>query len=704
MNKANWCAVTRLTGTLNSRSRRRFSLRSAVAFLAVFGTAVAHDGPEQDVEEIVVVGRWTELAGLAISASEGIVGQQELDIRPRLRTGEVLEVIPGLIVTQHSGTGKSNQMFLRGFNLDHGTDFSTAIDGMPINMPSHGHGQGYTDLNFVIPELIESVEFRKGPYHASVGDFSSTGSAHLSIFRTLPESVLKVGLGQDGYRRALIADSIEIGAGSLLYAAQGHAYDGPWVDVEEDLDRLNGVLRYSQQNESGAEWDVMLMGYDASWNSPDQIPQRAIDSGLVDRLGSVDPTTGGTSSRYSLSGSLLRSFDGGRQLHAHAYAIDYDLELFSNFTYLLDDPVNGDQFEQVDRRTILGGDVNYRWPAASRFGSTYTAGLSIRRDDIGEVALLQTQERERLGTVRSDSVLQTSIGVYGQVETRWNDRWRTQLGLRADFYDFSVRSNLDANSGSSDDAIVAPKLSVIYTIDPESEMYLSTGRGFHSNDARGTTIRVDPSSGDPVERVDPLVASTGAEIGYRTFRDDKLNISASLWYLELDSELLFVGDAGGTEPTRASRRYGIELPIYYRVNNWVFDLELALTNSRYVGSDPAGDEIPGSIERVVAAGVSAQYPNGMYGSIRARHFGDRPLIEDGRVRSESSTVLNMLLGFQRGSLDFRVEILNLLDAEDQDIAYFYASRLAGEPAGGIEDIHMHPMEPRTIRTSLTWHF
>ena len=201
--------------------------------LSTATNVAAHDGPEQDIDEIVVIGRWTDLAGTAISASEGFVGQEELDIRPRLRTGEVLEVVPGLIVTQHSGTGKSNQMFLRGFNLDHGTDFSTSIDGMPVNLPSHGHGQGYTDLNFLIPELIESVEFRKGPYHASVGDFSSTGSSHLSTFRILPESILKLGIGQDGHRQLLLADSVSVGSGSLLYAAQGHVYDGPWVDIRE---------------------------------------------------------------------------------------------------------------------------------------------------------------------------------------------------------------------------------------------------------------------------------------------------------------------------------------------------------------------------------------------------------------------------------------------------------------------------------------
>jgi TonB dependent receptor-like, beta-barrel/TonB-dependent Receptor Plug Domain len=675
-----------------------------VLSFGISAAASAHDGPEQDLEEVVVRGRWSDLTGTAVSASEGLVGQRELDIRPRLRTGEVLEVIPGLIITQHSGTGKSNQMFLRGFNLDHGTDFSTWVDGMPINMPSHGHGQGYTDLNFLIPELIESVEFRKGPYHAGVGDFSSTGSAHLSTFKVLPDSMLKVGIGEDGYRQLLVADSLEMASGSLLFAAQTHGYDGPWVDINEDLERLNGVLRYSRENESGSEWDLTLMAYEASWNSPDQIAKRAIEANLVDRLGSLDSTDGGETSRYSVSGSILQTLGDQRQIHAHVYAIDYGLDLFSNFTYFLDDPVNGDQFEQLDKRTVLGGDLSYLWSVSDARESTNTVGVSLRRDDIGEVGLHHSAARQRLSTVRSDRVSEMAVGLYFRNETHWNDRWRTQLGVRADFFDFGVRSDRDANSGSASDSIVAPKVNVAYALSPDSELYLSTGRAFHSNDARGTTIVLDPSTGEPIDRVDPLVASTGAELGFRTLRQDRVNLSIALWYLELDSELLFVGDAGNTEASRPSRRYGIEFPIYYLLGHWTFDFELALTNTRFSDDDPAGNEIPGAIERVVAAGVSARYPGGVYGSLRLRHFGDRPLVEDGSVRSESSTVFSMLVGYRRDAFDFRLEVMNLLDGADDDIAYFYPSRLTGEPAVGVSDIHLHPMEPRTLRASLTWSF
>ena len=606
------------------------SVALAAAGALTCASAQAHE--DDDIDEIIVEGRWTNPTGYLTSASEGIVGQVEIDLRPRLRTGELLEVVPGLIVTQHSGSGKSNQMFLRGFNLDHGTDFATWIDGMPINMPTHGHGQGYTDLNFLIPELIRTVEFRKGPYHAEVSDFSSAGAAFLSTFSKMPDGLLRAGIGENGFMRLVAADSIEAGGGNLLYAGQTHRYDGPWVGVNEDLDRYNGLIKYSKATDLG-EWGVTFMGYDAQWNSADQIPARAVASGLVDELGTIDDTVGGQSSRYSLSGTWHRNLSAGK-LRARGYVIDYELDLLSNFTYFLDDPVNGDQFQQIDDRVITGGDLTFTF---GEDALRHTVGAMVRRDDINEVGLYRTVAGRRLSTVRQDQVVETSLGIYYDVEAQLTDRLRANVGLRADYFDFNVRtSNIAANAGTASDTLVSPKLGLIYWLNDMTELFLSAGRGFHSNDARGTTITVDPVSGDPIDRVDPLVSSDGAEIGVRFFRDQTLNLSASLWYLDLDSELLFVGDAGNTEASRPSRRYGLEIPLYYRPNErWTFDVELALTHSELRGDDPAGDKIPGALDRVVSAvRETAQYPNGMYGSLRARHFGPRPLIEDGSAEVE----------------------------------------------------------------------
>jgi hypothetical protein len=671
------------------------------AAIVAAGSASGQAPAGRSGDEVVVLGRWDNPFGYNLSASQGVVGAAEIQARPLLRPGEILEIVPGLIVTQHSGTGKGNQMFLRGFNLDHGTDFATWVDGMPVNMPTHGHGQGYTDINFLIPELVETLEYRKGGYYAEVSDFSSAGAVHLSTYDRLDQGLIKAGFGEYGYLSALAADSVATKSGSLLYGVQVHRYDGAWTDIAEDLKRNNLLLRYSGEGSAG-DWNVAFMGYDAQWNSADQIPRRAVESGLISALGSIDPTLGGETSRYSLSGTWSAELGRGRA-RLNAYTIDYDLSLFSNFTYFLDDPVDGDQFEQLDDRTVTGGDLSYSFPGRSR--TAHMVGVMLRHDDIGDVGLFRTANLERLSAVRRDSVDELAFGVYYSGETRWTDRLRTTLGVRVDRFDFDVASDLAANSGSASDSIVAPKANVIYAVSSDTELYLSAGKGFHSNDARGTTITVDPSTGDPADPVSPLVASHQFEFGFRTFVDRRFNVSAALWYLELDSELLFIGDAGNTEASRPSERYGLEVPFYYRpTDRLTLDLELAFTKSQFADFDPAGDEIPGAIDRVVAAGITFDDPNGWYGSVRLRHLGPRPLIEEGSARSDASTLVNAALGFRRDRLDVRLDLLNVFDSDDHDIAYFYGSRLPGEPDDGVEDLHFHPFEPRMLRAYLNWRF
>lgn len=683
----------------------RLPLCVAAAALTVMCPPVAlgHEGEEgAQVEEIVVSGRWDRRRGLAVSASQGYLSAEEINLQPLLRPGDMLELVPGLIVTQHSGTGKSNQMFLRGFNLDHGTDFATWIDGMPINMPSHGHGQGYTDLNFIMPELIESLEFRKGPYYSDVADFSSAGAAFFSTPAKVDSRIIKASVGENSFAKLLFADSYATRDGDLLIGLQAHQYDGPWVGVSEDLEKYNGVFRYTESIPDHSEWSVMLMAYDAKWDSADQVPLRAVEAGLVSPLGTIDDMVGGGTSRYSLSGHWHRDF-GQTELTARGYAIDYDLELFSNFTYFLEDPVRGDQFEQVDDRRVYGGDLV--WRSRKTESMSHKLGLMLRFDDIEAVGLYNTERRERFDTVREDEVQQLSVGVFYDLETAWTDQWRSTLGLRADYYSFDVPASLAAaNMGSTSEWQVSPKLNLIRTLSLNTEAYVSAGWGYHSNDARGTVISVDPATGDPAAPVDPLVASKGAEVGLRYFDGKRFNISGALWLLELDSELVFVGDAGNTEPLGASRRYGVEIPAYFRLNEqWLLDLEIALTRSSFTDAPAGSDEIPGSVDRVIAVGVTADFASGAYGTLRLRHFGGRPLTEDGSVRSDSSTVVNLALGYRIGSLEFRLEALNLLDSLDDDITYFYESRLPGEPTGGVGDVHFHPMEPRAFRAHVTWY-
>jgi len=654
-----------------------------------------------DVSSVTVIGRRKNLVGEAISASEGSVGQGEIAARPLLRTGDLLEFVPGLIATQHSGSGKANQYFLRGFNLDHGTDFATSVDAMPVNMRTHGHGQGYTDLNFLIPETVEELTYRKGVYYADVGDFSSAGSAQFHLADALPQGVAEITVGEYGYRRGVVADSAKVGAGDLLYGLEVQSLNGPWTDIDEDVQKVSGLLKYSG-DVGGGRAHLTIMGYDNSWNSPDQIPQRAVKERLISEFGSIDKTVGGDASRYSLSGGWNGPALGG-QLNAEAYVISSKLDLFSNFTYLLDDPVNGDQFEQVDDRRIYGFEISQQWDQGA---NRWRIGADGRYDDIQQVGLFHAKARRRLDPVRDDRVREGSIGLFAANEHRFNDTLRSYVGVRYDHYDFDVNSkSLAANSGNTEDGKASIKASLVYKPGMPVELYVSYGQGFHSNDARGTTITVDPVSGDPAEPVTPLVRSVGGEVGARLFLNDQLQATAAVWTLRLDSELLFVGDAGNTEVSRPSRREGVELGLYYFPSKAVSaNLEVSYSDARFRDSDPAGDKVPGSIPLVISAGVSAKSQSGWLASAQVRYFGRYPLIEDESIKSDGSALVNFRVGRDFRRVGLYVDVLNVLDSNDHDVDYYYASRLAGEPPEGVDDVHYHVFQPRSVRASLRYSF
>jgi hypothetical protein len=671
--------------------------------LAGLAPAAFADEPVQ-LETIEVIERSDTLIGIGDSATEGTVGPRQLEARPLLRPGEALETVPGVIITQHSGAGKANQFFLRGFNLDHGTDFATSVAGMPVNFPTHGHSQGYTDLNFLIPELISRIDYRKGPYYADEGDFSAAGAAHIDYAETLESNLAEFTAGSYDYYRGLLAGSTVLGTGQLLGAFEVFDNDGPW-DRSDDYRRYNGVLRFSQGDRLNG-FNLTAMGYGGDWNATDQIPRRAVDSGLIGRFGTLDTSDGGETYRLSLSGEWRRS-DQDYATHLHGYFIDYALNLFSNFTFFLDDPVNGDQFEQEDDRQVYGVHAHHTW-----FGSwgglemENTVGFQLRYDDIGSVGLFKTRERQRLATIRQDSVDQVSVSPYLQNRTQWLPKFRTVAGLRSDVYHFDVDSSNPANSGTEIDGLASPKLSLIFGPWFGTEYYINLGFGFHSNDGRGTTVTVDPKTREPVEKVDPLVRAKGFDVGLRTGVIPEFQSTLSFWLLDLDSELLFIGDAGTTEASRPSRRFGVEWTNYYKPWPWlIVDADFSFSKARFKDDDSLGDHIPGAIETVIAAGATVDDIKGWFGGIRVRYFGSRPLIEDNTVRSDPTLLVNAGIGYKLGKRwRTGLEVLNLLDAEDSDIEYFYPSRLPGEPLEGVEDIHFHPVEPLSVRLSLTAYF
>ncbi len=679
---------------------RPFSGRQGLCGLLFLATVSEAHQEVTNIEEIVVTGRRQVLAGEARTASEGVIGQVDLEIRPLLRPGDVLEAVPGLIVTQHSGSGKSNQMFLRGFNLDHGTDFATWLDGMPVNMRTHGHGQGYTDINFLIPETIERMSYVKGPYHAELGDFSSAGGVHIDTFDRFPSNRLSGGVGGDGYGRLLAMGSVDLGNNFLSGALEGQVYDGPWTDIKEDVEKLNSLLKIGGGGDVHS-WSATAMYYDNDWNSADQIPKRAVSSGLIDEFGSIDPTLGGGTRRASVSGQYSHQHDSHRS-EWRGYVIDSELDLWSNFTYLLDDPVDGDQFRQRDDRTVYGGSYNRFWVNGLDAHFHHRFGAELRYDDIDTVGLYRTRERRRIDTVREDAVEQSSVGLFYELAWRFATDWRAVLGIRGDYYRFDVDAGESANGGDESESIVSPKASLIYAFSDSSEAYLSGGYGFHSNDARGVTASIDPVTGEPVTSADPLVESKGAELGFKAVWLDRWNASLALWYLELDSELLFVGDAGTTEASRPSERWGIEFNNFVALDEtWSLEADLAWTDAKFSDSSPEGDDIPAALEYVATGAISARYPGGVFGSFRVRYFAEAPLIEDGSVESDGSTMANLALGWANEQWRLQLDVLNLFDSDDHDIDYFYASRLPGEPAEGVEDIHYHVFEPRQFRVYLT---
>ena len=666
------------------------------------GTGNAAGLPGRDA--VVVTPGQEGLAGDADAASQGTIDDDQIENRPLLRPGEVLEVIPGVVVTQHSGTGKANQYFLRGFNLDHGTDFAVHIDGMPVNLPSHGHGQGYADINFLIPELVEHIHYRKGPYYADEGDFSAAGAAHVHLKRSLEANSAAFTLGSYGYRRTLLSGAQALASGNLMGVLEIGQDDGPWVSPER-LRKLNGLVRYAQGDDRNG-FSLTAMGYSSRWNATDQIPLRALSDGSIPRFGAVDPTDGGHSSRHSLSTRWVNSADGATT-RASAYMIRSRLNLFSNFTFFLNDPANGDQFEQVDRRTVSGGDLSRSWKTQfSGREIEHTVGLRLRNDDIAQVALFNTMARARTGTVRNDSVRQTSGGLYYQNSIPWSEKVRTLIGLRGDAYRFRVNSDNPANSGRASDSLLSPKFGLVIGPWSDVEYFVNAGHGFHSNDARGATITVDPATGAPARRVTPLVRAIGSELGVRAAPFRGFQTSLALWRLDLASELVFVGDAGTTEASRPSRRQGIEWANYYRPFGTVtFDFDLTLSKARFRNDGPAGNFIPGSSDRTLSGGVSFGGNEGWSGGLRLRYFGPRALVEDNSQKSGPSTLVNARLGYAfTRQFKVGIEVLNLFDRKVDDIAYFYASRLQGEPAAGIEDRHFHPAEPRSLRLSAVLNF
>ncbi len=642
-----------------------------------------------------------DLLGIADTASQGIVTAERLGERAYLRAGEVLETVPGLLISQHSGEGKANQYYLRGFDLDHGTDLAVSVAGLAVNLPSNAHGQGYSDLNFLIPELVRDIQYEKGPYFADSGDFAAAGSVRVDYVRTLAP-IAQMEFGADGYRRFLAAGSMKVGQGDLLSALELMSNDGPWVHPDA-YRKANGVVRYSWAGASDA-FEVTGLAYSGHWNSSDQVPDRAIASGLISRFGEIDPTDGGASRRQALLGVWQHA--GERtSARVEAFLSTYALDLYSDFTYFLNDPIHGDQFHQHDRRTVSGIHLSQRW------GSTFLGrpmdnevGLQMRDDIIPGLSLSHTDARQELGSVMRDQVTQTTEGLSFENRIQWSAWFRTVLGVREDASQATVRAGTALNAGRSSASIASPKMSFVFGPWRETEFYLSYGQGFHSNDARGTTISVDPATGVAQSPVTPLVKARGEEVGVRGAVLPVWRTTLAFWRLDLASELTFSGDDGTTSPNRPTLREGIEWSNEVRfTDRWTFNADLAYSTARFTVHDAIGDAVPQSIRGAAIWGLAWRVDDAIQVSLLDRWFGPRVLTEDGSVESRASNLAQAQAKWQATRhLALTFDLFNLFNAQASDIDYYYASRLPGEPSVGVDDVHLHPVAPREWRVGMKW--
>jgi len=635
--------------------------------------------------------------GDAVSASMGTVVAEQIEQRPISRAGEILETVPGLIVTQHSGEGKANQYFLRGFNLDHGTDMATFMDGMPINNRTHAHGQGYTDINFIIPEMIESLDYSKGPYYGKEGDFANAGAVRMHSKSTMDDTLIKIGFGQFGYQRLLLAggaNDIFSDGDSFVAALDTTRYDGPW-DVAQEQEKYSAMAKYTFGDAVNGG-NISFMGFDNTWIATDQIPQRYIDNG-GDRYDSLDDTVGGDTHRYSVNYEGWHDVTG-RTLQSNVYVIDYGLELFANHTYATD-PINGDQIRQYDERKIIGGSLLF--DVLPTDSGEWQLGVDVRHDHIGDVSLSATTKRETREVLIRHKVEETGLGLFLQNNHRWTDNFRTQIGARFDYLQADVENRLTGEKNDASDAMVSPKINAIYSTSDTTHWFANYGQGYHSNDARGFSEGSHASD----EKADVFARSEGADIGVQTQLTDTLQLAASLWWLTLESELIFVGDNGETEASDKSERKGVEGSIFWQPQSWlIIDSDIAFSQARLQPKGQGEQYIPGAIERVFSLGISVHDFGQWDAGLRLRHFGDFALNEDNSERADAVTMLNAQLGYdfsQRLSASF--DVINLTNEEGNDITYLYESRLPGE-SDDVEDVHLHPTEPRMVRGSIAYRF
>ena len=684
------------------RLRPLRSLWGAAVSVCWLCFAVLSQAHEPDAD--VVVPEVSVAAGRPVAASsQQFIPDKEILLQPQGRPAQVLRLIPGFIAVEHSGgAGKADQYFLRGFDADHGTDVAFYTDNLPINLRTHGHGQGYTDLNFIIPETIKGVDVYKGTYHPEFGDFDTAGVVRFTTRDVVEEGVVQAAGGQFDTQRYLMMASPTRDKIRTLLAAEGYYTNGPFVNDNRYF-RANVLGKATFNPTSRSELSLTGTYHQAKWNASGEIPLRAVTDGSLDRFGAVDPSEGGRAQRAT--GRLQYHYDApsAGTFFADAYAMHSRLDLFTNFTFFLDDPVNGDGLEQNDRRLTYGGTLGWR-RAGDLWGlpSSATAGVQTRIDEIADIRLGSHARQIPTGTTVQSAVTEASYSPYVKAEIQPVSWMRLAGGLRADFFTFDVRNRCGTCTqrpeGHASSALLNPKINLILGPWRQSEFFANFGTGFHSNDARAAV------TGEAT----PLARATGAEVGVRSrpWGPEGLELTGTLWMLDLQSELVFVGDAGNTEARGASRRSGVEVAARGQIYGpWYVNGSVTWTRAEFRN----GNAIPLAPELTAYGAVLLRWPEGLSSQVQATYLGVRPLTEDRTIKAPSWISFDLTERYRlpvklhQGRLEAFFFIQNLLDTDWEQATFAFPSRLRNE-AAAVNDIHFVPGTPRFFMGGIAWYF
>ncbi|NBB22168.1 TonB-dependent receptor [Runella sp. CRIBMP] len=660
----------------------------------------------------LMVNSTLELKEVVVSAhrahDQQLISNLDIKIRPIVNSQEILRMVPGLFIGQHAGGGKAEQIFLRGFDIDHGTDIQLTVDGMPVNMVSHAHGQGYADLHFVIPELIQGVDFKKGPYHAEKGNFTTAGWVNFRTRNALDRSFVKLEAGQFGTYRAvagldLLGNRLKSGKNrdknQSAYLASEYSYSNSYFDNPQDFKRLNIMGKYHGHLSPTTYLTLTGSTFWSKWNHSGQIPDRAIESGLTGFFGSVDPTEGGETSRTNVNVELVTVTPRNHTIKNQFFYGNYNFELYSNFTFFLVDSINGDQIRQKEKRNLVG--YNGSFATQNDVGNTQwttTLGVQYRQDFTKNSELSHTKNRiETLNRIQFGNIDELNASVYADELVQVSSRFTINAGLRLDFFRNQYEDLLSAplTTKQASAAILSPKLNFYYTFNNRFQLYLNTGRGFHSNDTRV----VVPQGGREI-----LPPAYGSDLGAIFKPFPKLLINAAAWYLWLQQEFVYVGDAGVVEPGGRTRRQGIDLSVRYQITDHLYaDIDVNTTKPRAIGELEGQNYLPLAPVFTTMGGLSVQNNAGFSGSLRYRYIGNRPANEDNSIVAKGYFVTDMQANYSRKNYTLGLSVQNLFNTRWKETQFATESRLQGE-AAPVEEIHFTPGTPFFARLSLTVFF